>query len=231
MSLHKLPPFWVNPLHSDGTPINNQLIEAARQMWPEAVYSTKRCLGDASRAAEIMETAVHKVWTKSLQGSIEDFGRVGGYLRKTFYHSLSRIALRESWFIYTDLKILGIDRENPHSLPPNRKKATVPSSKSQRPTKARGWLWTRRGSYGNSRLIETSVQLDLLLARLGVRERTLLILSWIHEDDWENISQQTGIPIGTAKVIASRALRKLQQIAKATSNHRNNARSQGNATE
>jgi len=72
MSWHKLAPFWINPVY-DGTTVDDQLIEAVRQMWPEAVHSTERCLGDVSRAAEIMETAVHIVCTKSLQGSIEDF--------------------------------------------------------------------------------------------------------------------------------------------------------------
>ena len=231
MSFSKLPPFWINPVYRDGTLIDAQLMDAAQDMWSEAAFSTDRWLRDVNRTAEIMEMAVHAVWSKFLQGSIEDLSRINSYLQRTFYHLLARIALREGWLVYNDPKILIIDRESPEPTPEAKKVPAGSLSKSKPRKKAMRWLWSRRDSFGNARLIETSVQLDLMLERLSVRERTLLILFWIHGDDWENISQQTGIPIGTAKVIASRALRKLQRIAKGTFKPRNNVRSKNDVTE
>src|SRR5205823_6023474 len=40
MSFSKLPPFWINPVYRDSTRIDNQLIEATLQMWPESAFST-----------------------------------------------------------------------------------------------------------------------------------------------------------------------------------------------
>ena len=231
MSSSKLPPFWINPVYRDGTRIDDQLIDAAQDMWPEAAFSTDRWLQDVNRTAEIMEMAVHLVWRKFLQGSIEDLSRINSYLQRTFYRLLGRIALREGWLVYDDPKILSIDRNSPELILEPKRVTSGSLSKCKPRRQAMRWLGTRRSAYGTSRLIETSVQLDLMLARLSARERTLLILFWIHGDDWENISQQTGIPIGTAKVVASRALRKLQRIAKATSKHRTDVKSQNKATE
>lgn len=179
MSFSKLPPFWINPVYEDGTLIDGQLIEAAREMWPEAVCSTQRWLRDASRTAEIMETAVYQVWTKFLQGSIEDISKIGSYLRRTFYRLLRRIACREEWFICTDPNILGVDRDVPQPFPAPKKDSPSPTDPSQRRTEAARLLWSKRDSRGTHGLIETSLQLHLLLERLSVRERTLLVLFWI----------------------------------------------------
>src|SRR5262249_15944745 len=88
-----------------------------------------------------------------------------------------------------------------------------PERVQRRTEKARKY-WRTNRRFGSPDDIERMVDLFRLLKRLNERERTVLELNWMEEDDWESSGQRTGMSAGNARVIAWRAMRKLKAMAK-----------------
>jgi DNA-directed RNA polymerase specialized sigma24 family protein len=208
---------WLNPLQRDGNPIGQELLDAATEMEPEAQTVVAVLLRDIDRTAEIMELAVQLVWRK-LKREVVPLTKTKFYLLRTFYRLVHRIAWREGWFIYSDPDILQIDLEEEDKVgDPDRKMLSLnatrfpdrdPERVQRRTEKARKY-WDPNRRFGSANDIERMVDLFRLLQRLNDRERLILELRWIEEDDCESISQRPGMSAANVRVIACRAMRKL----------------------
>jgi hypothetical protein len=213
---------WVNPIYRDGSRIGQELLDAAAEMETEAQAVVALLVRDVNRTAEIMELAVQLAWRKLRRGAVP-LTKTKFYLRKTFYRLACRIAWREGWFIYNDPDILQIDLEEEHKVgDPDRKLLggnhthfpdRDPERVQRRTEKARKY-WEPNHRFGSADDIERMADLFRLLRRLSDRERLIVELHFIEEDDYQNISQRTAISAANVRVIAHRAMRKLKAWAK-----------------
>jgi RNA polymerase sigma factor (sigma-70 family) len=213
---------WVNPIHRDGSRIGHELLDAAAEMEREAQAVVALLLRDVNRTAEIIELAVQLAWRNLRRGAVPPT-KTKFYLRKTFYRLAHRIAWREGWFIYSDPDILQIDLEQEHKVgDADRKLLSGSSTRSpdrdpervQRRTERALKYWERNRRFGSADDIERMTDLFRLLKRLSDKERLIVELHFLEEDDYENISQRTAISVANVRVIAHRAMRKLKAWAK-----------------
>ena len=103
------PSFWLNPLFKDGQPIDESLIRAAKEFWPEAISASKNALNDCTRAGEILEKSVHKVWAQNLENRILNPLKIPSYLRVVFYRMLYHVSSRESCLLFYSPDTLHFD--------------------------------------------------------------------------------------------------------------------------
>jgi len=214
------PSFWLNPLFKDGQPIDENLIRAAKQLWPEAISATKNVLNDCTRAGEILEKSVHEVWAQRLENRILNPLTVPGYLRVAFYRLLYHISSRESCLFFYSPDTLHLDHDCKHkvSLGAGQNKSIEKNEESEkqwvrRTNKATAvWNAPNKRSRPGPDYIETMMDLEKLLAELSEEESTILRLFWLEEDDWRHIAARMKMTEGNVRVIGFRALRKLRRL-------------------
>ncbi|MEW5980090.1 MAG: sigma factor-like helix-turn-helix DNA-binding protein [Acidobacteriota bacterium] len=215
------PSFWLNPLFEDGQLIDELLIRAAEEFWPEAVRATRNALNDSTRAAEILERSVHEVWAKQVENRILNPLKIHSYLRVVFYRMLYRISSRESCVFFYAPDTLRLDRDGTrptHSdtsgRDPTEPAINLTAQWLRRSHKATAvWDSPNTESRSGPNYIETMIDLDRLLAELSEVESIVLRLSWLEGEDWRYIAKKVGITPGHARVIGHRALRKLKHLA------------------
>ena len=213
------PAFWLNPVFEDGQPIDELLIRAAQDFWPEAVCATKKALNDGTRAGEILEQSVHEVGAKRLDNQIQNPLKLSSYLRVAFYRLLHRVSTREGcvYFYAPDALHLDEDVNTTQSAP-------IPSGSADPNEQASNWarrtykastIWSSPNTQSRPgpAYIDTVIDLDRLLAQLTEEERTILRLFWLEDEDWHYIAKKVGMTQGNARVMSYRALRKLRRLA------------------
>ena len=214
---------WINPVSNTGDAIAQELLDAAAELWPEAIAATRSLLHDRTRASEFLEMAVHSVWSRVREGAVS-LENIKAYLRQAFYRLVHRAAWREGWIVYTDPDTLEIGLEEAEREGTESASLTGiayfqdrDAERVQRRTTKAQRYWGARNKSGSDweSAIETSADLQRLLSmsKLNDKEKTLLKLRWIEEDDFESISARTGIPAGSVRVMVHRALAKLKRVA------------------
>jgi RNA polymerase sigma factor (sigma-70 family) len=212
---------WINPVSSHGDQIAQELLDAAAELWPEATVATGTLVHDRTRTSEFLEMAVHSTWSRMRESTVSP-ENTKAYLRQAFYRLLHRAAWREGWMVYSDSDTLGIGlKEGKGAESAALTGITYYQDRDaervqRRTAKAqRYWGARNKSGYDSLRAIETSADLQRLLSmsKLNEKEKTLLKLRWIEEDDFESISARTRIPVGSVRVMVHRALAKLKRVA------------------
>lgn len=214
------PSFWLNPLFKDGQPIDENLIRAAKELWPEAISATKNVLNDCTRAGEILEKSVHEVWAQRLENRILNPLTVPGYLRVAFYRMLYHVSSRESCLLFYSPDTLHLDHDSKHKASLGTFQNESIEKKVQRERQwvrrtqkaAAVWNAPNRQSRPGPDYIETMIDLEKLLAELTEEESIILRLFWLEGEDWRPIATCMNITEGNARVIGFRALRKLRRL-------------------
>jgi RNA polymerase sigma factor (sigma-70 family) len=214
------PSFWLNPPFKDGRPIDENLILADKEFWPEAISASKNVLNDGTRAGEILEKSVYEVWAQSLENRILNPLKIPGYLRVVFYRMLYHISSRESCLLFYSPDTLHFDQESKAKAPmgtgesdSTERRAEHEKQWVRRTHKAAAvWSAPNQQSRPGANYIETVIDLEKLLNELTEEENLILRLFWLEEDDWRHIAARMGMTEGNARVIGFRALRKLRRL-------------------
>ncbi len=214
------PSFWLNPLFKDGQPIDESLIRAAKEFWPEAISASKNALNDGTRAGEILEKSVHEVWAQSLENRILNPLKIGSYLRVVFYRMLYHVSSRESCLLFYSPDTLHFDQESKAKGPMGTGENDSTERKAEREKQwvrrthkaAAVWSAPNQQSRPGPDYIETVMDLEKLLGELTEEESIILRLFWLEEEDWRHIAARMNMVEGNARVTGFRALRKLRRL-------------------
>ncbi len=88
------PPFWIRDRDDFGRPIDPDVLNAARRLWPDVLYLTGSKLNDCPRAAEVLEQAAFAV-SRALRRRAQPVRDINSYLFSACAHRLDRIAAKE----------------------------------------------------------------------------------------------------------------------------------------